>query len=365
MGSNMDNNLLSRIDRAVADNIKDIHRSFPENAGIVLDFIVFITRKLQTDLFGFTRFTLQQFCRESGRNRQDLAITHPAFEGGGRKPPTVHGYPLKTVMDFALYAMMERNIVFSNRYEITANGSSIHMHSFPILKDLRLNFDRRGNELKVYDVRLSDELLSGFLSRYYTVNSEIYKRSGKGRGGESRKKLLIYLSKIQHVLMGMARHGEPLQTTVPMDRLCDFADIRDAKPSHRKQGLIRILKNIRSQAGFDFSFEFVHLYGRGDYGVRLAFPKLERQRITEDHNFHRHLADGLKAIYRESPAARRRYPDETDPFQRWLSDNRLDLAQKAAMLSKSCYRAFNNSISEAHARNLILSGEIYRFGNIY
>ncbi|MCT1526971.1 hypothetical protein ACS126_03150 [Sphingobacterium lactis] len=352
-----DNLLISRIDRAVADNIKDVQRSFPEDAGIVLDFIIFITRKLQTDLFGFTRFTLQQFCRETGRNRQDLAVTHPLFEDGKKKPPTIQGYPLKTVMDYALYRMMERNIVFSNRYDIMENGTTIHMHSFPILKDLRLNFDRRGNELKVYDVRLSDELLSGFLSRYYTVNTEVYKRSGKGRGGDSRKKLLIYLSKIHHVLMSMNGPDEALETTVPIDRLCEFADVTDAKPSHRKQGLTRILENLRVQGGFLFSFEFVRAFGTRHYGVKLTFPHLDKQRLLQEHYFFRYLTNGLKAIFKESESSKWLLNSDSDPFQQWISDNRLDIQRKAEILCKSYHRVFNKKISQAQAINLIYAGQ--------
>ncbi|WP_286850685.1 MULTISPECIES: hypothetical protein [Sphingobacterium] len=355
----MDSNLLiSRIDRAVADNIMDIQRSFPEDAGIVLDFIIFITRKLQTDLFGFTRFTLQQFCKESGRNRQDLAITHPSFADGKKKPPIIQGYQLKTVIDYALYRMMERNIIFSNRYEITSNGSTIHMHSFPILKDLKLNFDRRGNELKIYDVRLSDEMMTGFLSRYYTVNTEIYKRSGKGRGGDSRKKLLIYLSKIHHVLISVNSPNEPLETTVPLDRLSYFADIHDSKPSHRKQGLIRIMENIRDQAGFVFTFEFVRSFGSKHYGVKLSFPPHDKQRLLQEHYFFQHLTDGLKSIYNHSKSSILLKKD-SDPFQYWLSDNGFDLTQKADMLCRSYYRIYNKKITEAQATNLIYAGQFY------
>lgn len=353
----MDNNLISRIDRAVADNIMDIQRSFPEDTGIVLDFIIFITRKIQTDIFGFTRFTLRDFCRESGRNRQDLSVTCPAFEDGKKKPPMIQGHPLMTVMDYALYTMLERNIIFSNRYEVTSNGANIHMHSFPILKDLKLNFDRRGNELKVYDVRLSDELLSGFLSRYYTVNTEVYKRSGKGRGGNSRKKLLIYLSKIHHVLMSMNDQTEPLETIVPLDRLCYFADITDSKPSHRKQGLIRILENLRTQGGYTFTFEFVKSFGTKLYGVKLSFPQLDKQRLLQEHYFFQHLSNNLKAIYKQNVPSDSSEVSDTAPFQQWLSDNRLDVSQKAEALRKSHYRVYNKRISEVQAVNLIHAGQ--------
>ena len=55
---------ISRIDQSVADNLKDIERSFGMDSGIVTDFIVFVTKKLKTDLFGYTRFTLSEFCKE-------------------------------------------------------------------------------------------------------------------------------------------------------------------------------------------------------------------------------------------------------------------------------------------------------------
>lgn len=43
---------LSRIDRSVADNLHDIRKSFGEDAGIVKDFIVFISKNLKKDLLG-------------------------------------------------------------------------------------------------------------------------------------------------------------------------------------------------------------------------------------------------------------------------------------------------------------------------
>lgn len=125
-------------------------------------------------------------------------------------------------MDYALYSMLERNIVFSSRYEIKGNGDLIHMYNFPILKDLKLNFSRKINEEKIYDVRLSDQLLTGVLYRYYTVNAESYRLVGKGRGGNSRKKLLIYLSKLNHVLVST---NSTEKTVIPLDRLCQFADL--------------------------------------------------------------------------------------------------------------------------------------------
>lgn len=88
----MDLSSLSRIDRAVAENIKDIQRSFGGQAGIVQDFIVFTLS---------ARF----------------------------KPPVIEGFAFQTVLDYALYSMMERNISFSSRYEVWEKDTVLQMHS--------------------------------------------------------------------------------------------------------------------------------------------------------------------------------------------------------------------------------------------
>jgi hypothetical protein len=352
----MDISSSSRIDRAVADNIKDIQRSFGSQAGLVQDFIVFISRRLKTDLFGYTRFTVAEFCKQTGRNRQDLSLIHPDFASGRFKPPVIEGYAFQTILDYALYSMMERNIIFSSRYEVKDKNTVIQMHNFPILKDLRLNFSRGSKEQKVYDVRLSDELLQGFLSRYYTVNTESYKLVGKGRGGDSRKKLLLYLSKLSHIVQTSGQ----LETTVPLDRLCDFADIMDVRPSHKKQNLSRIFNHIIETGKFGFKYSFT---SRNGYMVTILFePTLSRRSLQNEHNLYFRLFSGLKAVFDTRKAGNNsvgmdRFGYDKDPFQTWLVDSTSDIEVKAQVLAQAYYAAMGIEVSMSHALALIRSGE--------
>lgn len=349
----MDHNLISRIDRAVADNIKDIQRSFGSQAGLVQDFIVFISRQLKTDLFGYTRFSIQQFCQYTGRNRQDLAMIHPDFLSGIKQPPVIQGYAFQTVLDYALYTMMERNIIFSSIYEVKGNNTVIQMHNYPILKDLKLNFNRTDKAQKIYDVRISDELLYGFISRYYTIDADSYKLVGKGRGGDSRKKLLIYLSKLNHVLLSSSTD---IETIVPLDRLCAFADITDLKPSHRRQNLLRMLLHIRDTGKFPYNFEFISYTGKHEYFVRLEFnPLFDKRRLQMEHGFYNRLLTGLKAVY-DTKFLKQTYPNDEDPFQYWLSDKNQHIIEKAQVLQQAYYIAFNLNLSQPVALDLVRSG---------
>jgi hypothetical protein len=347
--------MLSRIDRAVADNIKDIQRSFGGQSGIVQDFIVFISRRLKTDLFGYTRFTIQDFCRSTGRRRQELAMIHPDFVSGKVLPPVIQGFAFKTVFDYALYTMMERNIIFSSSYRYKQKDAVIQMHSFPILKDLKLNFSRMDNAQKVYDIRVSDEMLNGFLSRYYTLSAECYKIVGKGRGGDSRKKLLLYLSKLSHVV---SSSGLP-DTFVPVDRLCEFADISDTRPSHKKQNLIRMLNAILSTGHFYFRFEFIH---QPAYMVRLVFmPIVSGRLIQVEHLFYFRLLTNLRALFNSLQVSTKGKGGtfsafDEDPFQAWLVSRELHVAEKAQVLAQAYYLALNISLSTAESITLIRNG---------
>lgn len=347
----MEQQFLSRIDRAVADNIKDIQRSFGNQAGLVQDFIVFISRRLKVDLFGYTRFTLQEFCQQTGRRRQELAVIHPDFISRKALPPVIQGYAFNTVMDYALYSMMERNIIFSNKYDVKEKDSIIEMHNFPILKDLKLNFNRKDKELKIYEIRLSDEMLHGFLNRYYTLNIDSYRMVGKGRGGDGRKKLLLYLSKLAHVL---ASTGQT-ETQVPLDRLCQFADIHDHKPSHKKQNLLRVLTHLQQIGKFAFHFYFV---SSSQYHVRLVFVPVSKYAIKLEHNFYIRLLSGLQNIFQYTKAVLG--PPDKDPFQTWLSHTYLDTEAKAQVLLKTYYLALNVVLNEQEAIALIRSGDFLK-----
>ncbi|NQX54444.1 hypothetical protein HQN86_12535 [Pedobacter panaciterrae] len=349
----MDQHTLSRIDRAVADNIKDIQRSFGTQAGLVQDFIVFISHRLKTDLFGYTRFTLQDFCKQTGRNRQDLALLCADFVSGKFAAPVIEGFAFQTVFDYGLYSMMERNIIFSSRYEVREKDSVLVMHSFSILKDLRLNFVRGIKEQKVYEVRLSDELLQGFLSRYYTVNTESYKLVGKGRGGDSRKKLLLYLSKLSHVVQTSGH----LETVVPLDRLCEFADITDVRPAHKKQNLVRVLNHLIVVGKFGFKYVFT---SRNGYMVTLAFePTLSRRLLQNEHNFYHRLLSGLRSVF-DTQKVQSSGSFDKDPFQAWLVDSFADVEVKAQILAKAYYAGLGIEISFAHAISLIRSGTLFK-----
>ena len=352
-----ENYFLSRIDRSVADNLKDIEKSFDEDAGIVKDFIVFMTKKLQINMFGYAKFTLDEFSRETGRNKQDLCMLHPKFVNSKAKPPEYFGHKFQTVFDYALFNMLQRNIIFSKAYTYSSNNQTIVLENFPILKDIKLNIDRAINAVKVYDVRISNEWLDGFIQRYYTIETNGYRLVGKGRGGDGRKNLYIFLYKIRHQLI--TQHQ--FITKIPVDYLCNIASIQAAEPKHKKLSLRRTLDQIIEKGGIPLTYGFV----QGDptkefqesYWVELNFFA-EAKELTErkgDNFFFKVLISELRMYYSHK-WGETKIKDEKDPFQRWLINQKTDVDFKADCLMKAYYKAYDINLIKSDAIRLINEG---------
>ncbi|GGC14913.1 hypothetical protein [Dyadobacter sediminis] len=359
-GNSKSDFFLSRIDRSVADNLHDIRKSFGEDAGIVKDFIVFISKNLKRDLFGYTKFTLKDFCKESGRNRQDLAKKHPYFVMNPKAPvPEYFGHEFVSVFDYALFNMLQKNIIFAKSYAVNTKNEIVQLKNFPILKDIRLNINRQSNTIKVYEIRISDEWLDGFISRYYTIETNGYPKIGKGRGGDGRKSLYLILQRTRHQLLSQK------ETTArfSVDYLSDLAELEVEENRFRKKSLKRILDFFIERGEFPLSYRFIKgnpsKLNQEEYWVEFDFSDaVNISSLSEkkgDHLFFTTLMNELKAMF-SFKYVNITIKDETDVFQRWLTNVDADLDAKADILISSYYKAYNQQLTVIQAKQFIKDG---------
>ena len=351
---------LSRIDRSVADNLSDIKKSFGEDAGIVKDFIVFISKNIKRDLFGYTKFTLKDFCKESGRNRQDLAKKHSYFTSNPKAiVPEYFGHEFISVFDYALFNMLQKNIIFAKSYTVNTKNEVIQLKNFPILKDIKLNRDRQSNTIKIYEIRISDEWLDGFISRYYTIETNGYPKIGKGRGGDGRKSLYIILQRTRHQLL--SQNETTARFTV--DYLSDIAELAVEQNRFRKKSLKRILDFFQEKGDFPFSYRFVkgdpskpyqeEYWVELDFSSSVSITSLREKR--GDHLFFNSLMVDLRNMFniKHSKVA---IKDETDVFQRWLTNADADTELKVDILISAYYKAYSQNITKVQAKQYIRDG---------
>ncbi len=347
---------LGRLDRAIAENLADIRSSFDDNSALVLDFIVFISQRMKTDIFGYTRFTLKDFCLSTGRNRQDLAVKHPFFRDGKKKPPEIDGFRFETVFDYTLMVMMQRNLIFKNVYETRDEGRVIRLESIRIISDVRLNFVRKSKEVKIYDVRISPEILNGFIRRYYTIDIHAYKLAGKGKGKECRQSLVIYLSVLRHILLSRGLN----RTSVALDILAGQANISPDKTTfHRKEAVSNILKYLKNKARFPFEFSFTRDFSERRFYVEFLFSEPYPQNtLIREHNFYYTLFSDLKLFFDckyEKLIKENKVNIRKEPFQAWLTSS-ADTAEKISFLKKSYARIFQVELNDADAWDIYKNG---------
>ncbi|WP_028298729.1 hypothetical protein [Olivibacter sitiensis] len=342
---------LGRIDRAIAENLSDIRVSFEDYAGLALDFIIFISKRIKYDLFGYTCFTLQEFCEATGRNRGDLAQKLPAEYLDKKKPHTVEGYRFETVFEHLLIQLMKTNLLFSNVYTTKDRNETVKIESIRIIRDVQLNYNRRSNEIKRYEVRLSPELLDGFIKRYYTIDTEAYKLAGKGRGRENRQAVVIYLSVLRHLLFSQNNNV----TTIKMDVISSYLNTENKKTFHQKEMVDNVLKLIRDKAKFPFNYKFVSGSKNYTYYIELSFlPAYSKATFLKEHNFYYGLLDDLKLLYNS------KYKDlvhrDKEPFQAWLTTRKVDVKEKVQVLKKVYAKAFAINLTDNQAMNIYFKG---------
>lgn len=344
----------SRIDRAIVEKIEDIRLTFGDYSGLVLDFLVFISQRIKLDLFGYTNFTLRDFCAATGRSPFELCRKLPESYLKKHKPQVINGYCFDSVFDHLLIHLMKTNLLFEEAYETKENGRQLRIQSIRILSDVKLNFKRNSNEIKRYEIRLSKELLDGFIRRYYTIDSEAYKLAGKGKGGERKQLVVVYLSMLRHVLVSQNKNV----TTIPCEAFSKYLGILENKKSyHQKEAINRALKSIRDKANFPFDYRFVSGGSGYRYFIEITFhPVYSRSTLVKEHHFYYNIIDDLHfyfiAKYKDLVS------DDEEPFQAWLIAKDIDRNEKLSILKKNYEKHFSLKLSDHQSLTLYLQGFI-------
>jgi hypothetical protein len=378
---------LSRVDRSIADNLMDIDKSFGKDAQNVLDFIIFISKKLNNNLFGFTKFTIKEYSEFTGISPQNLCAIHPDVTKDIAGDITYSDHRFESVLEYTLLKMLKNNILFSKVISYKDDGNIITLKNFPILKDINIQGGNVLGTKKVYEVRLSDVMMDGFVQRYYTLDTVRIPIIGKGKGGHNRKKIYIWLNKVFHIYASsMSKEQMPLYS---VDYLADIAGVRYKKeldkdkkkvekdPKHKKEAVSNILKSIYKNINDDknklhFSFEYkftsdVQNSYQEDYFVQFDFTSnMHSEIVTQQkvsHNLKFMLLKELRKVFDQVYPVERLsriegLESEKDNFQRWLNNNGKDLSTKITIL-KSCYFKANGYDKKKELTDKEATGMIY------
>ena len=220
----------------------------------------------------------------------------------------------------------------------------------------RFNFNRKTNETKTYEIRLSDELLSGFLTRYYVFDVDGYYAVARSSKGVMKTQLYVFLSRIAHILHS-TKDGNTKHYTV--DYLCSIAGLNNARPQDRKKYIWKFLRDIQEVGNLDIecieSDAFPNVKTRYKYGIDITF-KTAKKELPGEHLFYITLLNKLREYYNYKYSSLTNHEGEKDMFQRWLISRKHDADAKINILQNAHETAYRKKLGIADAR------EAYYYG---
>ncbi|MDF7821845.1 hypothetical protein P1X15_29790 [Runella sp. MFBS21] len=323
-----------RLDKNIFYNLPDIQRSFKEDATLARDIIIFLAHSYKTDLFGYTNFSINDFCKLMKYKSPNLQKIHPLFESGALTPPTLLGHEFKSVFEYTLYRLAANNIPFS-RVEKTQVPSmkELNVSFVQIISDIRVNYHINRSQKRLYSFKLGRGFVENLISFYVTLSLKDYLQVASNKNGGRIKNLYLYLAGMQHVLIFNNTHI----LTPNFDTLCEIAHIEDQLPKHRKYTLHKYLRIIAENSDLKFQIEFYVDKGQKQaYSIRLTFDMTQLQLEGNKKNlFFKLLNERLRQAFDDHFP---QYIDNFELFQKWLTNRDYDKDLKDRII-RDVYKA--------------------------
>lgn len=339
---------LGRLDKNMmtSSGLRDLEMQFGEHTQLVLSLLLFFGNRYRHNLFNLCTFTLTDFAETCGYDRTNLNhIIEPPQNG---KYPSLNGHTFKTRFDYALYLMVARNWVLSNPVydKIQGNERVLKIDGIQLLKDIKLQVDRRSNQVKSYQIRFSEEMILAINRQYWTVDISDQKklRSSNNRNIHIQS-LHIHLSAKRQVCLSN-KQIENITTNV--DELSQAALINmDQRPSDRKKAIKKMLDKIAEKTNnLNLKYEFFSKTKDGkDYYVRMSFTGSLLETPDETtflYVLHSELLRKFEAMYPNHVLDKTLITGEKEPYQRWLTNSESDVELKIQTVKeayKSVFRA--------------------------
>jgi len=336
---------LGRLDKNMmtSSGLRDLEMQFGEHTQLVLSLLLFFGNRYRHNLFNLCTFSLTEFAEACGYDRRNLNhVIEPPQNG---RYPSLNGHTFKTVFDYALYLMVARNWVLSRPVYDTIQGNNsriIKIDGIQLLKDIRLQIDRRSNEVKCYQIRFSEEMISAINRQYWTVDIADQKklRSTNNRNVHIQS-LHIHLSAKRHVCLSQ-KNVDDIITNV--DELSEAALINmDQRPSDRKKAIKKMLDRIALKTNnLNLQYEFFSkTKGGKDYYIRMSFTGT-LQETPDERSFlfvlYSELLRKFEAIYPNHVKDKTLIEGEKEPFQRWLTNSVVEIDLKVQTV-KDAYKS--------------------------
>ena len=268
-------NNIVRFDQNVAFNLKDLPQNFQDDAPLIRDMILYFANQYKANLFGYCRFTINDFCRIMGYSKNHLQYKHPLIESGYMKAPEYRGHKFESIFEYTLFRIFQQKIVLSRPAKFVGNDmKGVNLKSLDVVSEIQVAYDENKPDRRIYDIRLADTFIGSIMELYVNIDLNDYLSIGNTKGNDKIKNLYLLLASFQHMALST---GDGKMDSVNFDLLCNVAQINAKEPKHRKETLNKYLQVLSNKRSLRYSYKFFVARGqRQAYSLEVQFDATAR-----------------------------------------------------------------------------------------
>jgi hypothetical protein len=333
-----------RFDRFLASNITAFTQ-FGNDGHLMLLVTLYIAKTFQsTDLFGYGTFDVTDFSEQFAIDKGNLFREHPdPMYRRKEKRGNIKFY--NTYIGNALYRLQTEALLLTKARKNIGNIENFETNAFQMLSYLKVYYDENKLNKTIINYKADGGFLVAINRAFTLTNYKIV--------SSLRKPALDYLYVWMCQLRDRIINQGQKSISVEFDELCKIAEIHVAEIKDRKKKLRLKLNRLIKEADFNFTFNFIKVSGRYNYGVEITFiDDKEKQKESlkaylqafENH-YKRMLLDWFvkNKINSESKIS----VSENDFFQ-WAKKNQYDTEIKVKLFIDSWNLYFDTKIDKFH-----------------
>lgn len=280
---------LGRVPQNLSFDTDALYRAYGDQATIIRDIIVFVSTRKMRDLWNNVSFSLDEFCKELGYNKQSLQRTLEEFKNKSKYDlPIIDGHVYDSLFEYSLFRAMRENITFGRK-----KGDKEIVEVYNIIDRLEINYNKNTNKVtkRTYTIKLNDKILDNLFREYFIIDFDEYRslKSKKISSIGSYRNFYIYIARMIAQVRYNKKSSKEEHFIISVDDLCRVLDVSiTQEPKAKKLQVKRVLDKINSLLNQSkFEFDFVKLNNARAYHVNFIFS----QSTIE------HFDERLKAVF--------------------------------------------------------------------
>ncbi|MDO5666037.1 MAG: hypothetical protein Q4G63_12390 [Bacteroidia bacterium] len=165
-------NNLSRVPQSLSFDHNALERTYGEDATIIRDIIVYVSKNQMKNLFGEVEFSIEDFCKDMGYSRTTLQRTIQNFKNNPKTIPIIDNHKFDSPFEYALYRGLKENVVFHRQRD----GKEV-FEAVQIIEKLEVVYDKttKKDTKRIYNIKLGARILDYLFTEYNLIDFNEYR----------------------------------------------------------------------------------------------------------------------------------------------------------------------------------------------